>query len=485
MKNENILLMTDVYKTGHEMFYPEDTKKIYSYMTTRSDKKFLRVKFFGLQAILKKYFTKKILDSDVDEFIEIYTKVLGKPPTAPMTRKLRGLVKLGYLPLKIKALKEGSLVPPNNCLLTMENTDPDFGFLVGFFESLLLKVWNTSTVATNSLTYKKVAEEYAEKTCDNYLHIPFAVHDFGYRGVSSEETAELSGMGHLTNFEGTDTIPAVWAMNKYYGLNKGLSVPATEHSTMATNILWVMDKLKKGEKYLGYDMQCEDFKIFFEKDLRLFAEALVFKNIITNIHPTGIVSIVSDTYDYYGVLHRVALWLRDDIEAREGKVVFRPDSGDQKTIIMDSLYTLCQTFGHHTNSKGFELLNEKVGLIYGDGMYLEKYKDVLSEMAKKKYASSNLVIGVGGILLQSHSRDDLGFAFKCTNAMVGDKDLDIFKDPKTDSSKSSLCGRMIVTKKDNLFVTHDRILETNTDLECGNELETVFLDGKIISREII
>lgn len=491
--NENPFLMTDVYKVGHEGFYPDKLGFISSYLTTRSDKKYKNVLFFGLQAILLKGFSVKPTKEHVDEFVSVITGITGHV-SHRLKSKLDKLVDLGYWPLEIRAIPEGTILPHRQCLTTIENTHEEFAWLVGWFESMLLKVWNTCTVATNSKRYHDLVTSFADITCDDHSHVPFAVHDFGYRGVSSEETAELSGMAHLVSFLGTDTIPAVWAVGEYYDMGNddpiGLSVPATEHSTMSTNILLVEKMLNEGKSYLGYDLKHIDFQKAFGGDVRLFAEALVIKEIITVKCPSGIVSIVSDTYDYWGVLTKVAPWLKEDILARpEGsKTVFRPDSGSPEEIICGdmeaplgspefegSLSVLESVFGSTENTKGYTVINPKVGLIYGDGMYYERFKSILEALESLAYATSNLVIGVGGLLLQQHSRDDLGFAVKATFAKVDGESVEVYKDPATDTRKKSHKGIMNLIKVDGEYKTIDQLDES---VQHDGLLETVFLNGE-------
>src|SRR5882762_8186474 len=230
--NENVLLMTDTYKLGHMEQYPEDTVEIYSYLEARKANQ--KTVFFGLQYLLQEYLTRPITKEDGLEFLEYYRQIIGTPPEDTV-KKINALTDLGYWPLFIKAVPEGTIIDSQNALMTIRNTIPGFHWCVGFLESLLLKVWNASTVATCSLKYRTLVERYAEKTCDNNDHIPFAVHDFGYRGVSSEETAMVSGGAHLLNFYGSDTVIANKFLDQYYPReNKetilGLSVPASEHS---------------------------------------------------------------------------------------------------------------------------------------------------------------------------------------------------------------------------------------------------------------
>jgi nicotinamide phosphoribosyltransferase len=439
-------------------FYPEGTTKIYSYLCARSKKKSEYAVFFGLQYYLKEYLSKPITQADAAEFLEYHSMILGPAPQETVD-KITALATLGYLPIEIKAVPEGTVIDNQNVLATVTNTHPDFAWVVGFFESLLLKVWNTTTVATLSHKFKKLVVERAAKTSDSEFLVPFLVHDFGYRGVSSEETAALSGAAHLVNFCGTDTVPAVKMLKEMYsgeGLI-GASVPASEHSIMCS---------------YGYENELEAFNAMMDKN------------------PTGIVSIVSDTYNFWNVMTDFTSKLKDKILAREGKVVFRPDSGDPKLILCGdptapansperkgAIVLLAEQFGTTVNSKGYKELNPKVGLIYGDGMYYDRYVDILNTMENMGFASTNLVIGVGGLLLQQHNRDDLGFAFKATFAIVNGQERILFKDPITDSGKRSHKGLMMLEKVGDKYITRDQVTE---DEEARGELETVFINGKIL-----
>jgi nicotinamide phosphoribosyltransferase len=457
--NENTLLSTDVYKMGHLEFYPEGTTKIYSYLVARSAKKFDATVFFGLQYYLKQYISKPITHADVDEFLQYRAMILGSNPEG-VVKKVRALADLGYWPISIKAVPEGSVVGVRNVLLTMTNTHPDFAWTVGFLESLILKVWNTSTVATSSLGFRRLFERYASETSDVPELVPFQVHDFGYRGCSSEETAALSGASHLTSFLGTDTVLAVKLAKEYYNAEQpiGLSVPATEHSVMCA----------------------------FGRNHELDA----FQRMLTQ-NPTGIVSIVSDTYNLWDVLTDIAQKLKPQILARDGKVVFRPDSGEPKLILCGdetapigspaykgAIRLLDEMFGSTVNSKGFKQLNPKVGLIYGDGMYFSRIADILGTIKCMGYSTTNLVIGVGGILLQQHNRDDMGFAIKATFATVNGEDRELFKDPITDSGKRSHKGLLRLDRDtEGHYFTTDQVSEL---FETSGLLEEVFRDGKLL-----
>lgn len=450
----NILLSTDVYKLGHMQQYAPGTTKVYSYLTTRSDKNFKFVKWFGLKYYIEKYINKPINPIDGLQFIAYYERILGACPVE-VKDKIESLVALGYWPLEIKELEEGKEYPIKTALMTITNTLPDFYWCVGFVESLLLKVWYPSTVATCSMTYRKIVDKYFYGTCseENYVLKDFMVHDFGYRGDTSEESAGLSGMSHLLNFKGSDTLIAQPYADAYYPelqLSMG-SVPASEHSVMCS--------------------------------YGRFGELDAIRELL-HVYPNGIVSIVADTYDLWKFINEYLPLLKDRILARDGKVVIRPDSGDPEKIIcgdpfannpvekLGVLESLGNIFGTTINSKGYKELNPKIGLIYGDGMYLERYERTLERMKQNKWAASNLVVGIGGIL-RNHSRDTLGFAIKATYVEVKGEAREIMKDPVTDKSKRSHCGLIMV---DENLVTHDR---QNKLTEQNGLLKTIYKNGGI------
>lgn len=438
--NQNLLLCTDVYKLGHMRLYKPGTTKVYSYLCARSTKKEKEALFFGLQPYLK-MLERGVSQQDAEEFMSYYTEILGSSPPQDIADKINGLVKLGYVPLEIKAVPEGAVIDNQNILASVTNTHPDFFWLVGFFESLLLKVWNTTSVATLSYKFKKTVVDYTNRTSDSEFLVPFLCHDFGYRGVSSEETAALSGAAHLVNFCGTDTIPAIkFAKENYSAVGLiGASVPASEHSI-----------------HCSYGSSQQSEIEYVENMLRL--------------NPEGIVSVVSDAYDYWRMITITLPQLKDQILARNGKFVVRPDSGDPMKILCGdssaplntpeykgTFRLLEELFGSTINSKGFKELNPKIGVIYGDGMYYDRFVSILEQMKKMGYANTNLVIGVGGLLLQQHNRDDLGFAFKATAAIINGQQVELYKDPITDHGKRSHKGYMKLVKENGKFVTKSQV----------------------------
>jgi nicotinamide phosphoribosyltransferase len=399
-----------------------------------------------------------ILKGDVEGLIA-EAKAMGiyHPDTET---KLMALVDLGYLPLEIKALPEGSVVGMPNAVCTIQNTVAGFHWVVGFVETLLLKWWSALATGACSLKYRRIVDKYFAETSDNDFLRPFAVHDFGSRGAMTPEGAAFTGMAHALNFDGSDTIVSAPLIRKFYNAEGMVicSVPASEHSVMCS---------------------------FGRED-----EIKAFENML-DIYPTGIVSIVSDTYNWYNVMDNMTLQLKDRIMARDGKVVFRPDSGNPYHIICGE-YTdktlrkyceeSCQThggihmldkiFGHTVNSKGYKVLDSHVGLIYGDGMYLERFEKTLETLKDLGYSAENLVIGVGGIL-RNHTRDTLGAAFKATCVCRDGKWIPIMKDPITDQGKKSYQGFVSVIKEDGQYKT----------VEGGHPqdlLQTVFKDGQLV-----
>jgi len=460
---ENPLLALDVYKMGHMEQYAPGVTSVYSYLQARQgDRLWDKTVFFGLQYYLKEYLSTKLEPWMADEFLLYREAILDMPNSQDVQNKIHSLAKLGYWPLHIKAVPEGTKIPVQNVLMTLTSTIDDFHWTPGYIESLLLKAWYTTTVCSHSRKYRELVDVYFDETVDaeqDFLR-DFTVHDFGYRGDASEEGAAISGVAHLVNFIGSDTVPALPCAMKYYGASlKGtmMSVPASEHSVMCS---------------------------FGKED-----ELAAFKHMIA-LYPTGIVSIVSDTFNIYRVLTEFAEKLKPLILARNGKVVFRPDSGNPEHIIcgnpdapegspewLGAIRLLDKMFGSEVNKKGFRVLNPKVGLIYGDGMYYERYERTLKRLKEMGYAASNLVIGVGGIL-RNHSRDTFGFAIKGTEVIKNGVDVEIEKDPITDSKKKSHKGLLRLDYEvGSHFTTVDRV---SREEEKKGYLQSVFLNGKLL-----
>ncbi|MGL4523376.1 MAG: nicotinate phosphoribosyltransferase [Bacilli bacterium] len=457
MKNYSKLIWNiDAYKVGHMNQYDPEVEYVQSVFQLRSSRTFTHVPVFGLQYFIEEYLTKPVTHAEVDELTN-ELKLMGIYHQDIET-KLNALADLGYIPLSINAVPEGTIVTTPNAIATITNTVAGFHWVVGLAETLLLQWWATLSTAAQSLLYRQVTEHFFAKSSD-LDSVKFHVHDFGLRGASCPEHGALTGAAHALSFNGSDTISTLPFLREYYdaqGFAIG-SVPASEHSVMCS---------------FGRDRELEAFEHML------------------NTYPNGIVSIVSDTYNWYNVLDTILPQLKDKILARDGRIVVRPDSGIPEQIIngrylrhsSDLTYTtadkgalrsLDETFGHTVNSRGYRVLNDKIGLLYGDGMYLGRYVRTLRDMLELGYSAENLIIGVGGIL-RGHSRDTLGCAIKATAVRRTDGIwLGIMKDPVTDHGKKSYCGRVKVIKTENGFRT------VEADDRVDDVLTNAFMNGRV------
>lgn len=459
--NTNTLLCLDWYKAFHMVGYPEKTNKVYSYLCPRYSKEFKNVVYFGLQYYLKEYLTKPITKEHVDEFLHYREKSLGPTPQDVKT-KMYNLANLGYWPLEIRSLPEGTVLPVGNAVATIENTHPDFFWCVGYIESLLLKVWFPTTVATQVYEYRKLVRSMFDKTVsqkDMFLE-DWVNHDFGYRSCQSEDAAAISGAAFLLFSKGSDTVVSYPFIDKYYQYDdKEIimgSVPATEHALVCS---------------YGRENELEHYKQMLK------------------LCPSGIISLVSDTYDIWNVCTNIIPSLKNEIMQRDGKLVVRPDSGVPENIICGdpnasfgspankgAMRLLDECFGHTINEKGYKVLDSHIGLIYGDSMSIERYRTSLERLESMGYASNNLVIGAGGILRKGH-RDTLGFAQKAIHVEIDGIPREIYKDPITDSNKKSHCGYLQVVNDDGILITKDRVSEKDKN---NSLLVPVFKDGKLL-----
>ncbi len=409
--DENICLMTDSYKASHYKQYPPGTTNVYSYFESRGGR-YPLVVFFGLQYYLKKYLQGQVVtQAKIDEADELFAAHFGTPGVFNRAGWEHILNKHGgRLPLHIKAVPEGSVIPTHNAMMTIENTDDEVPWLTNYMETLLVQVWYGSTVATQSREMKKTLLKWLEKTGDPNL-IDFKLHEFGYRGVSSVETAGVGGAAHLLNFKGTDTFAGVVLARKYYGeAMAGFSIPASEHSTITS---WGADH-----------------------------EVDAMRNMLTQ-YPAGLVACVSDSFDIERACRDY--WggeLRDLILSRDGTLVVRPDSGDPATMVVKVLKILADRFGGEENEKGYFVINPKIRVIQGDGIDHDSLDKILNCMADAQFSADNIAFGSGGGLLQKLNRDTQKFAFKCSCATVNGEDRDVFKDPVTDPGKKSKRGRL-------------------------------------------
>jgi nicotinamide phosphoribosyltransferase len=438
----SILLNADSYKFSQFNQYPEGTEYVYSYIESRGGKYDTTV-FFGLQAFIYKHLLHPIVMSDIDEAEEVIT-AHGLPFNREGWEYILNTYD-GYLPVEIKAVPEGSVVPTHNVLLSIMNTDPKCYWLTSFLETALLRaVWYPTTVATNSREIKKVILDALERTGDPST-IGFKLHDFGYRGVSSEESAGLGGLAHLVNFQGTDTVAALLYGRRYYGIDMaGFSIPAMEHSTVTS---W------------GREHEADSFRNMIQK----------------NAKPGGIVACVSDSYDIFNACEMWGTELKQDVIDSGATIVIRPDSGDPAQVVSQCACILAAHFGTTTNDKGYEVLNN-VRIIQGDGINIDSVTEILETLEDLGFSADNIAFGMGGALLQGVTRDDQRFAMKCSAARINGEWIDVFKDPITDSGKRSKKGILKLVK--DAVNGYDTLLANSEDTR-PNQLSTVFANGHV------
>ena len=474
----NPTTLIDGYKTDHKRQYPDNTEIIFSNLTARSTRRpnTDKVVFAGLQYFVKEYLIKqwdenffhKPIDEVMEKFRNRINNYLG--PNDVGEQHIRDLHALGHLPIVILALPEGSEHPLKVPSLVLWNTDERFGWFTNYLETILsTSVWGMCTSATTAHQYKKLLTKYAAETVGNTDFVQWQGHDFSFRGMFGMEAACMSGAAHLFSFTGTDTIPAIDFLEQYYNADAtkelvGGSVAATEHSVMCAG---------------GAD-----------------DEIGTFRRLINEVYPKGIVSIVSDTWDYWNTLTNIARELKSEIMQRDGKVVFRPDTGDPVEVVCGldksklieengcfykrgkhishkdqfgaevwgeyekgaevsgaevkgSIECLWEVFGGKVNDKGFKELDPHVGLIYGDSITLERAQQICEGLKRKGFASTNIVFGIGSFTYQYATRDTDGYAVKATFAKINGIDKEIFKSPKGASFKKSAKGLTAVYKDAN------------------------------------
>ena len=480
MKKLNAMLMCDFYKIAHRTMYPDKTELVYSTWIPRTSRMNCNeVVVFGIQSFVKLYlidfFNDNFFNRNEEEIVEEYSRIIKNTlgEQTPDVQHIRDLHKLGYLPLRMRALPEGSVIPLRVPMMTVENTNPKFFWLTNFIESLAsCELWQSATSATIAREYKKILDFWAIKTVGNTEFVKFQGHDFSMRGMSSLNSAISSGMGHLTSFVGTDNIPAIQGAEEVYGADVekelvGTSIPATEHS-----------------------VQCA-----YEDDLEYL------RNIITKVHPKGFVSIVSDGYDFWDVIGRVIPLLKTEILNRKGgtigdRVVIRPDSGNPVKIVCGdsegeteierkgAIEALWDIFGGTVSENGYKVLDSHIGLIYGDAITLERCNEICRQLEAKGFASVNCVFGIGSYTYQYNTRDTFGFALKSTLCVIDGVEKQIFKTPKTDNGvKNSLKGRVIVVEENGKYKYIDGIgLKEHRPENC---LKDVFSNGKLCNEQTL
>ena len=441
---KNLIHNTDSYKLSHFLQYPAGTEYVYSYIESRGGR-FDETLFFGLQKALIELNENFPTWEDFEE-----AKFVAEQHGVPFNADgWKALIELGYWPLAIKALPEGTVVGTRNVLVGIVNTLPEFYWLPSYLEPELLRaVWYPTTVATQSFQIKQVIRRFMEATCESTDGLAFKLHDFGARGASSEESAGIGGMAHLINFMGTDTLSAIRYARRYYDSGVcAFSIPATEHSSITA---WGRE-----------------------------GEEAAYRNLLRQF-PTGTVACVSDSYDIFNAVENI--WgyeLRMDVTSRDGVLVIRPDSGNPVEIIPVLLESLERRFGARVNKKGYKVLNDKVRLIQGDGVNLESIQRILEVMMAHRWSAENIAFGMGGALLQQLDRDTQKFAMKASAVRVSGEWRDVYKDPITDAGKRSKKGVLDFIGGRTVRVEPEAFFSDNP----GSGMRMVYLDGQILVRD--
>jgi len=468
------MTLIDGYKFDHRRQYPRGTSRVNSNWTPRSSripdhKKVVYVagQYFR-QRILVEAFREFFGDSE-DAAAKRYERrtngYLG--PNTIGTDHIRQLHRLGYIPLLFRAVPEGTAVPLRVPMVTIENTHEDFAWMPNYFETIMsCEQWIPCTSATTALGFRRILEAAAKKTGSPPEFVDWQGHDFSFRGLPGLEAAMLSGMGHLLYFTGTDTVPALDLIEDYYGVPEGYliggSVAATEHSVMCAG---------------GEDGELETYSRLLD------------------LYPSGILSVVSDTWDLWHVITSILPQLKDRIMARPGKLVIRPDSGDPADILCGDpralagspaskgvVRLLWEIFGGTETSTGHKLLDQHIGVIYGDSITAERATAITSRLAALGFASANVVFGVGSFTYQYVTRDTYGFAMKATWVEIDGKGRNIYKTPKTDNGiKNSARGRLAVLRGSDMEL--HLIEQATPEQEAASLLRPVWKDGKPLLHE--
>ncbi len=486
----NPLLLTDGYKTSHNKQYPKGTTLVYSNFTPRSNKYAPKgcdkVVVFGPQMVmmqLHEAFQKEFFSKPKDEVCEEMKRELSMYLGSDYdVSHFEALHDLGYLPINVKSLTEGTLAPIKVPVLTIYNTHPDFYWVTNYLETILSNLlWKPMTSATISHQYRKVLTKWQQKTDkEKSWFIDWQGHDFSMRGMDSVEAVVSSGLGHLTSFMGTDSLPTIWGARKYYEAEGAFcgSVPATEHSVMCAG---------------GKEDEIETFRRLLET------------------YPSGILSVVSDTWDLWKVCTEHVVTLKEEILARDGKLVIRPDSGDPVDILCGHdnsswiqsnkatfdvltgtitnshspekkgvIELLWDVFGGTINEQGYKVLDPHIGAIYGDSITIDRADEICRRLESKGFASTNVVLGIGSFTYQYNTRDTFGFAMKATYVEVEGEGREIFKDPITDDgTKKSATGLLSVHNHDGEYVLIDRC---TWEGESVSSLNTIYKDGEFFNK---
>ncbi len=455
MLSNNLVLRVDSYKASQYKQYVQGAESLFSYFESRGGV-YPETVFFGLQYYLKEYLSKPISIQDVEEakdFFKIHGVDFNYDGWMYIAKELGG-----KLPVRIRAVPEGTKVPVSNILMSIESTDPKVFWVVNWLETLLVKVWYPTTVATQSHYLHKLIYDSLVRTSDSPdTEIDFKLHSFGYRGCSSEETAGIGGAAELTSFKGTDTINGILCARDYYNAGIcGFSINASEHSTITS---------------FGKENEIEAYRNM----LKQFGK------------PGAIFACVSDSYDIYNAISN--MWggeLKEDILRSGATLVIRPDSGEPIEVVSKCLSLINDKFGSTVNTKGYRVLNN-VRLIQGDGINPKSIEQILHRTNSEGFSTTNIAFGMGGASLQGSAantinRDTQKFAFKASSIVVNGQLRDVHKEPITDLGKQSKSGRLdLVRVVGSHGSTYNTIrLGALEKTSMNSEMQTVYEDGQVL-----
>lgn len=450
--NDNLILKTDSYKFSHPFQFPKGMTYMHNYLESRGGD-YPATVFFGLQYILKKHFSRPITVEDVleaEEFCKLHGVPFHKEGWMYIATQLKG-----NLPLKIRAVPEGTLVPNHNVLMTIESTDPKVAWLPGHMETILMQIWYPITVATRSYYVRQIILDSLQRTADApEQEIEFKHHSFGYRGVSSCESAGIGGSAELLFSKGTDTVAGILCAMEYYHAEMcGFSIPAAEHSTITS----------------------------YGKDHEVDA----YRNMLTQFgKPGAIFAVVSDSFNIFNACEH--LWgetLREEVIASGAIVVIRPDSGDPVEVVAKCLHLLENKFGSIINTKGFKVLNN-VRLIQGDGINIKSIQQILDRINDEGYSTSNIAFGQGGGSLQKLDRDTFKMAIKCSYVEVDGQGREVFKQPITDAMKNSKSGRLdLIQSRDYDYYQTVELSDRGELYHPWSVMQPVYENGNLLVNE--
>jgi len=479
----NPLLLSDTYKQTHSRMYPKGLKKLVSYLVPRKSmfKNINKMVFYYMQAIIKEYlisnFKKNFFEKSEEEIIESYTMYMDVQ-LGEGNYELQNVItlhRLGYLPLWIRALPEGTRVNMGVPCVEIANTHEDFAWLVQWIECLLqTELWRPCLHATVGDMYYQVAKEYYDKTVDD-IEPEMAMSEFGMRGAPCLEASAKTATAWLLSFNKTSTIPSLVYLKEMYSVDFskskiGIGAVSTEHSVMGANFAVDGD------------------------------EITFVKKLLTKLYPNNSFSMVADTYDYWNMVDNILPACKKEIIEHNGKLLIRPDSGDIIDISIRTVQKLRRTFGGTVNSKGYKVLDQHIGLILGDGCVLQSVTEIYRRLEELGFAASCIVFGVGAFCFSAtfeesfedtldgtskstkmivHTRDSFGVAMKASYGVIDEQEVFIYKDPKTDTDglKKSHKGCCQVYEEDGDLKCKDHLYGMIDESETL--LKTVFKDGKL------